>query len=530
MPRLVVTQGVDEGQQFEITPGPICIGRSAECAIRLLDANLASLHAEISQFRYGPEFEIVDISNGLGVVINGRLVQRAELKAGDQIQIGNTILSFVSDGAHTIIGPSLAHAPVVTRQGDDLPSRIIHTLSGDAQSTGLSVLFDTIHATTQIFDTDELAARVLELLFRTVSADRGCILLRDHPDAPLVPRAVRFRDGSSSRESIALSQTIVDHVLRRQQGVLVTDAGQDTRFRAGASIVRLGIREAICVPMSGRHETLGVLYFDSLRSDGTGHMTKSELSLAIAVARHAAIAVEDTRHFLAKVQSERLAAIGQAMAAMSHHVKNILQGMQSGHDVIKVGIAEKDFGLLANGWTLLEKNHQRIQDLVLDMLSYSKVRAPVLRPCSLGQITCDAVALFEGNAKACGAQVHLDFKPMPDTLADPESIHRVVLNLVGNAIDATRDEPHPAIDVRVYSDPNESFDCIAVHDNGPGIDPVQLPKLFQPFESTKGTRGTGLGLAISHKVAREHGGDLLVRNEPGRGCVFILRIPRPEAA
>jgi signal transduction histidine kinase len=69
-----------------------------------------------------------------------------------------------------------------------------------------------------------------------------------------------------------------------------------------------------------------------------------------------------------------------------------------------------------------------------------------------------------------------------------------------------------------------------VRDNGGGIDPDRMPRLFQPFQSSKGSRGTGLGLAISQKIAREHGGDLLVSNRPGHGCEFTLRIPLRNAA
>ncbi len=526
MPRLIVTQGVDLGKSFDLLDEVATIGRGKDCTIRLLDTDVARLHAKIDA-----NTQIVDVCNDHGILINGQPSRTTQLKSGDQIQIGNTVLRYACADA-IADRPPLASIPVVTRLGDDLPSRIIRTLPAaiSASAENFSVLCDAIHATTQILDTDELAARVLELLFRTVTADRGCILLRESTDAELVPRAIRLRDGTSSREPIAISRSIVDHVLHSQRGVLVTDAGQDARFRAGASVVRLGIREAICVPMSGRHETLGVLYFDTLRSDSRQHMSEAELSLALAVARQAAIAVEDTRFFQAKLQSERLAAVGQAMAGLSHHIKNILQGMQSGHDVIKLGIAENDLKLIASGWPLLERNQKRIQDLVLDMLSYSKERAPILEFCSLTQVVADAVSMYQCRAIERGIQLHLHADAVPDTAGDIESIHRVVLNLVANAIDATTDAVDAEVAVHVFADPNEPFLCVAVRDNGGGIAPEQMPKLFQPFESSKGTRGTGLGLAISRKIAREHGGDLLVRNQPGHGCVFTLRIPRRDAA
>src|SRR5262249_28860232 len=147
-------------------------------------------------------------------------------------------------------------------------------------------------------------------------------------------------------QKMNLSRTIVEYVLHQKQGVLVTDAAQDERFNTGQSIVRYGIREVICVPMKGRHETLGVLYLDTRVSaremadpkTAVGKFTEDHLALAIAIAHQAALAVEETRYHQAMVQAERLAAIGQTIAALSHGIKNILQGLKSGTDILRMGI------------------------------------------------------------------------------------------------------------------------------------------------------------------------------------------------
>src|SRR5262249_33945518 len=164
-------------------------------------------------------------------------------------------------------------------------------------------------------------------------------------------------------------------------------AAQDERFSAGQSIVRFGIREAICVPMKGRHETLGVIYLDTRGSSRdtafrttspTVKFTGDHLALAIAIGHQAALAVEETRYHQAMLQAERLAAIGQAIAALSHHIKNILQGLRSGSEILKMGLSEKDDAMLQQGWRIVEKNQGKIYHLVMDMLSYSKEREPAI--------------------------------------------------------------------------------------------------------------------------------------------------------
>ncbi len=338
MPRLTVVEGIDEGRQFELTEPVVAIGRDSTSTIRLLDTEVSRRHAE---FRAKPDggYSVHDIGSVNGVHLNGRLIASAELRAGDRVQIGKTTLLYggvLGDAASESLPMPVR---VVTRTGGDLPSSIVRSIdavegsqiltkSDEVRSpwlrtrlANLSIMYEAIQAVSHILDIDQLLQRILELLFRSVDADRGCVLLRNSPDEPLVARAVRWREDSGQRDEIALSRTIIDYVLREQKGVLVTDAGQDERFRAGASVLRLGIREAICVPLMGRRETVGILYFDTFRSiadieNTPARLNEDHLSLAAAVAHQAAVAVEETRYYLAMVQSERLAAVGQAIASL----------------------------------------------------------------------------------------------------------------------------------------------------------------------------------------------------------------------
>ncbi len=115
---------------------------------------------------------------------------------------------------------------------------------------------------------------------------------------------------------------------------------------------------------------------------------------------------------------------------------------------------------------------------------------------------------------------------MPSLVFDPEGIHRAVLNVVTNAIDAVSDRETPGrVVVAVHYLPHEGLARITVEDNGPGIPPDQKEHLFSPFVSTKKSRGTGLGLPVSQKILVEHGGRITVESEPGLGCRFTLELP-----
>jgi signal transduction histidine kinase len=226
------------------------------------------------------------------------------------------------------------------------------------------------------------------------------------------------------------------------------------------------------------------------------------------------------------VQAERLAAIGQTIAALSHHIKNILQGLRSGSEILKMGLGDKDEVLLQKGWKIVEKNQAKIYELVMDMLSYSKEREPAIEETDINEVVADVADLLENKAKEMG--VKLEVRPdrtLPLVQVDPEGLHRALLNVMGNALEAVEDRKQPQVQVTVKLDGEAGWARIEVLDNGGGVAPEKAEDIFRPFVSTKGSKGTGLGLPVSRKILREHGGDIIIKSELGKGSKFVLRMP-----
>jgi signal transduction histidine kinase/pSer/pThr/pTyr-binding forkhead associated (FHA) protein len=552
VPRLIVIKGPDEGKQFDLAETPVGVGREASNAIRLVDTEVSRRHAELRQV--DGAYALLDRNSANGTFVNNQPIKETILRSGDHIQVGQSILVFSSLQGDATAATDLAdRISLITRQHDvELSSAIVKTigeaeggriLSQPEQATtpwlktalaNLSIMYEASQAVSHILDLNQLLDRIMELIFRSIEADRGCIMVRNSETALFEPKAVRWREGLDSGEKIALSRTIMEHVLREKQGILVSDASSDERFNTGQSIVRYGIREVICVPMKGRHETLGVLYLDThstardavIRNNPTGKFTEDHLALAIAIAHQAALAVEETRYHQAMVQAERLAAMGQTIAALSHHIKNILQGLRSGSEILKMGLTDKDDGMLQQGWKIVEKNQGKIYDLVMDMLSYSKEREPAIEETDLNQVVRDVLELTSGRAKEMNAKVEtrLDAE-LPRVQVDPEGMHRALLNIIGNAFDAVEERRAPQVGIVTKPDPEAGWVRVLVLDNGMGITPDKLGDIFKPFVSSKGAKGTGLGLAVSRKILREHGGDILVQSQPGKSTTFILRLP-----
>ena len=291
----------------------------------------------------------------------------------------------------------------------------------------------------------------MELIFEWVEADRGCIMLMDPATKSLQPKVRRTRKGLRADERITISKTILDYVIERNEGVLTSDARQDERWDPAGSIVQMGVREAICVPMQGRYDVVGAIYIDTstsaqqlLQKGVTNKFTEDHLKLMIAIGHQAALAVEDTRYYSAMVQAERLAAIGQTIATLSHHIKNILQGIRGGSYLIEMGLKDHDDEVMRKGWKIVERNQNRISALVMDMLTFSKEREPDLQVANLNAVVAEVIELM--RVRATEVQVDLHWRPgdaMPELVFDPEGIHRAVLNVVTNAIDAVSDRETP---------------------------------------------------------------------------------------
>ena len=229
------------------------------------------------------------------------------------------------------------------------------------------------------------------------------------------------------------------------------------------------------------------------------------------------------------VASAHLAAVGQTVAGMAHCIKNILHGFKGGSFLVDIGIDKNDTVKLKNGWQMIQRSITRTSDLVLDLLSYSKEREPEFERCfpnSVAEEVCDS---YQKHAQDNGVTLVADLAPeIGEVMMDPRTVHRCLMNLVSNAIDAcifddSVSKTH-SVAVRSRLDDGQRV-CMDVIDNGSGMSDEVKATLFSAFFSTKGPKGTGLGLLVTRKLVEEHGGTIDVDSQPGQGTTFTIRLP-----
>jgi len=356
---LFVIQGRDQGRRFELDAPVIGVGREATSAIRLHDVEVSRRHAQIVQT--AENFRLVDLGSSNGTFVNEQKIEKHVLQSGDRVQVGRTLMIFTGNEDRSSVDLA-AEVDIIERGPASDGSRIVSSMSHDQGShvfsdaelsaspwlararSNLQIMYRTALAVSHTLDIDQLLQRIMELIFEWVEADRGCIMLVDWESGEAIPKVYRTRRDTRSSERMRISQTILDYVLEHREGVLTSDAREDERWDPAASILKMGVREAICVPMQGRYGMVGVIYIDTYTPPGqvvqnrhVNRFSDEHLKLMVAIGHQAALAVEDTSYYSALVQAERLAAVGQTIATLSHHVKNILQGIRGGSYLIEEG-------------------------------------------------------------------------------------------------------------------------------------------------------------------------------------------------
>ena len=227
------------------------------------------------------------------------------------------------------------------------------------------------------------------------------------------------------------------------------------------------------------------------------------------------------------LDAERLGAVGQTVAGLAHTIKNLLMGLEGGIYIVDTGLKKGDAKRILEGWEILLRNFNKTTDLVKGFLSFAKGRLPVLTETSPNEMIINIWNLYKDAAKAQHVELTVDLSPETElALLDEEGMEACITNLLSNAIDAAtlREDKKGKVLMKAYDEGDNLI--FEVRDNGTGIDSEIMKNIFTTFFTTKGAKGTGLGLLTTNKIVMEHGGNIDVQSEKGKGSVFKIILPR----
>lgn len=495
-------------ERYKVSADGLVLGRSVDCDVVLGYQSVSRHHARV--WLEGDDLYIEDLGSSNGLEVNGLRTIRGCLNDGDEVIIGEVRLQ-VARASDSTLGQSY----ITPRRAAELHKEILESTNNPR----LVVLYRAARLLGAVFDLDPLLAEILRLIFDAIPASRGFILTVNDKDGEPVLRATRS-GGDDPAGGPPYSNTLVRHVLNHREAMLTLDAATDERFNASDSIMGHAIHAAMCAPLVVQDRVVGAIYVDT--GAGAKPFGMMDLELLSAVAGVVAVAVDNARLYEENVKKERAAAVGNATASLGHCVKNILTGIRGGTDLVDMALQRQDLQLVEKGWPILTRSIERVELLVNNMLSYSKDRAPQRQPVGLRELVEEIVENQKHRAEY--AKVTLHSETPEDSLfsADPRDLHRVLLNLVVNAIEAC-ERTGGDVHIRVRKDEEGAY--IDVTDTGPGIPEEVMARLPEAFLSTKGGSGTGLGLVCAYKIVREHGGRIDVESTPGNGATFRVFLP-----
>lgn len=282
------------------------------------------------------------------------------------------------------------------------------------------------------------------------------------------------------------------------------------------------------------------------RNESIRAVREHEAALAAAFAEIERVATDLKRknHLLQRAQqnlrdADRLASLGMMSAGIAHELNTPLAVLKG---LVEKLHADPRAGMDPAQAALMLRVVKRLERLGESLLDFARVRPPQTRPVLLRELAEEAVTLARLDRDAGDIALEVAIDPALEIECDGDRMVQVLVNLTRNAVDAIRRgrgagaswtaPGRVALAAEVQPRDDGEWVSITVTDNGSGIDPDVLPRLFEPFASTTlDARGTGLGLAVSEGIVREHGGVILAKNRAdGRaGAIFEIMMPRMSA-
>jgi signal transduction histidine kinase len=247
------------------------------------------------------------------------------------------------------------------------------------------------------------------------------------------------------------------------------------------------------------------------------------LTRAIAAERARAEDVERDRR-----EAEQAALLGQLASGLAHEVRNPLSTLSMNLQLLREDWADPITEREQKGLKRIEvllRETGRLENVVSDFVRFASGHALRLQRTDLNELAGELLDFLAPQAERARIRLHRDFaRPLPAVDADPNLLRQAVLNLVVNA----QQVMPSGGDLTVRTAENGRFVKLSVGDTGPGIPPEHRDKIFNLYFSTK-PGGTGLGLPMVKKIVEEHGGEVRVESEPGRGAVFTLCLKKSES-
>jgi signal transduction histidine kinase len=400
------------------------------------------------------------------------------------------------------------------------------------RSEDLAILNDITRAVTSSLDLDTVLTRAMRGIREILRVEAGSLILVDEDSGEL-----RFSKTLSRDQEMVLATTLqpgeglIGQVVATREPILANEVANDARFSPRTDhLAGFVTRSILVAPLIVKDHVVGAIEVIN-RIDGP--FSHDDLEMLQFLAASVAVAIENARlyseladftHQLERsqaqlIQAEKLAATGRLAASIAHEINNPLQAIHNClHLVTHRRLDDDKEKYYLN---MAQEEVQRLMAIVqrtLDFYRPSKGRESLTEVNALVE---SVLALANKRLEHGKVRVHRRYAPdLPRVQVVADQLTQVFLNLVINAVEAMADGG----DLTITTLQENGRVCIRFDDTGPGINPDEAQKIFEPFYTTKRS-GTGLGLAVSYGIIQRHAGEITVESTPGQGATFVVSLP-----
>jgi len=317
MPNLFIYPKKEDAFTFPLEDKKISIGRSADNEISIFDPYSSGHHAYI--YPKDKNYVLRDNNSKNGSFLNGEKIQaETVLNRGDEILIGSTRIVFdqelstnveVTDTPSSsaainsmiqiediVKKPNITTTIVAARPMDVDKMRQEHEISAIISEVGKALV---LHK-----PLDELLDYIMDLICEYMVMDRGVLMLKEGNPPQFNAKVTRINNPRLENKKIQVSQSIINMAVNQNSSLLTSDAQDDTRFKAEASIINLNIHSAMCVPLWNNREIIGVIYADRIHQ--LEQFTENNLKLLTLLANLAAIKIENAKTYEDSLKLEQM--------------------------------------------------------------------------------------------------------------------------------------------------------------------------------------------------------------------------------
>lgn len=416
-----------------------------------------------------------------------------------------------------------------------------------------TALYEACHAIFASLEPEHLPQTIVKVARKVMLADDVSLMLLGADDRLYVAYADGLDPHLQDEVRIAMGERVAGRVAEKRTPVLISSGlEQDPKFADIASFGR--VRSSIVYPLAIATRLLGVLNINRLQEGGRPFRQR-DLDRASVLASQTVLALENVRLTREAISSERLAAVGQLAAGVAHEIRNPVAYVMANQRYAREQVQRiaAVASLLENGapatelrsaWDEIgglglfeemsralgdaEEGTTRIRDIARDLGALA--RRDDGPPCivDLNEVVRSALRLSRAEVHHRASVVSRPGQ-QAEVLGHANRLCQIFVNLLVNAAQAIGDRPDKPGEIVVATRRDGDDVVTEVRDNGPGIPPAVVTRIFEPLFTTKGSSGgTGLGLSISREIADAHGGRILVDSRCGEGTVFRLILPAAD--